>query len=128
MATNRIVNMSVFYGRLGTNYRKDVRLKMKIESKSLFQTHFSSKEFSKRRESLKNQVEDEAIVIIIGKSGHELETFRQSNNFFYMSGVEVPSFFNNPVFRNDPIFARYIHKKSERNLGSMQTDQIRCPN
>ena len=64
---------------------------MKIESKSLFQTHFSSKEFSKRRESLMNQVEDEAIVIIIGKlKEHELETFRQSNNFFYMSGVEVP--------------------------------------
>ena len=64
---------------------------MKVESKSLFQTHFSSKEFSKRRESLMNQVEDEAIVIIIGKlKEHELETFRQSNNFFYMSGVEVP--------------------------------------
>ena len=54
---------------------------MKIESKSLFQTHFSSKEFSKRREYLMNQVEDEAIVIISGKrKEHELETFRQSNN------------------------------------------------
>ena len=64
---------------------------MTIEPIALFQTHFPSNEFARRRQHLTDQVETQAAVLLSGKKReHELESFRQSNNLFYLSGVEVP--------------------------------------
>ena len=65
---------------------------MMVKPTTFFQTHFPSNEFSKRRKHLTDQIETQAVILLSGKKReHELETFRQSNDFFYLSGVEVPN-------------------------------------
>ena len=68
---------------------------MTIEPIALFQTHFPSNEFARRRQHLTDQVETQAVVLLSGKKReHELESFRQSNNLFYsgliLSFTELP--------------------------------------
>ena len=59
---------------------------------SLFQTNFSSDEFSSRRAKVFNEIGDSALAVLQGSGppSGEFDQFRQSNEFFYLCGVEVP--------------------------------------
>ena len=60
-------------------------------SLSLFQTDFTPAEFFARRENIFDQIGNNAIAVLQGASPRsELELFRQSNEFYYLCGVEVP--------------------------------------
>lgn len=57
----------------------------------LFQTDFPPSEFATRRKRVFNQMEDNTIAVLQGASPiGELELFRQSNEFYYLCGIEVP--------------------------------------
>lgn len=58
---------------------------------SMFTCDFSVEEFRARRERVCREIGPEALALIQGsarQSGHS--TFRQSNDFYYLCGVEVP--------------------------------------
>ncbi|MBM3237159.1 aminopeptidase P family protein [Candidatus Poribacteria bacterium] len=58
---------------------------------SLFQTNFPPEEFSARRAKVFDQIGDEMLTILQGSSQTgEFDIFRQSNEFYYLCGVEVP--------------------------------------
>ncbi len=62
-----------------------------VQDASLFQTYFLPTEFAARRAKVFDSIGEEAIAILQGVSpAGDLECFRQSNNFFYLCGVEVP--------------------------------------
>lgn len=44
-----------------------------------------------RREALLSRLADDAAAIIPGATEQDLETFRQSNNFYYLTGIEQPN-------------------------------------
>lgn len=55
-----------------------------------FQTEFSKEEFARRRNAIFDQIGDNAIAVIQGASGIPgFSVFRQSNSFFYLTGVET---------------------------------------
>ncbi|MBC8444924.1 MAG: aminopeptidase P N-terminal domain-containing protein [Chloroflexi bacterium] len=59
---------------------------------SMFTCDFSVEEFRARRERVCREIGPEALALIQGsarQSGHS--TFRQSNDFYYLCGVEVPT-------------------------------------
>ena len=58
---------------------------------SLFQTDFPPLEFSVRRGKVFDQIGSNALALLQGASPlGELQSFRQSNDFYYLCGVEVP--------------------------------------
>ena len=58
---------------------------------SLFQTDFPPLEFSVRRSKVFDQIGSNALALLQGASPlGELQSFRQSNDFYYLCGVEVP--------------------------------------
>lgn len=58
---------------------------------SLFQTHFTPGEFSDRRTKVFDRIGSNALAILqSGRPPGYLEQFRQSNEFYYLCGVEVP--------------------------------------
>lgn len=57
----------------------------------LFQTHFTPGEFSNRRAKVFDRIGSNALAILqSGRPPGYLEQFRQSNEFYYLCGVEVP--------------------------------------
>ena len=62
------------------------------QSKSLYQTDFPPEEFAERRAQIFDTIGDNAIAIVQGASYVDgFKVFRQSNQFYYLSGIEVPS-------------------------------------
>ena len=60
-------------------------------SPSMFQTDFPSSEFSARRQDVFDRIGSNAVAVLQGASPRgELELFRQSNEFYYLCGIEVP--------------------------------------
>ena len=58
---------------------------------SLFQSDFPPEEFSERRAKIFDKMGNNALAILQGASPTgELNPFRQSNEFYYLCGVEVP--------------------------------------
>lgn len=58
---------------------------------SLFQTHFPPEEFTARRAKIMDAIGPEAVAVLQGTGPvRGFETFRQSNEFYYACGVEVP--------------------------------------
>jgi Xaa-Pro aminopeptidase len=59
---------------------------------SLFQTDFPPGEFSDRRAAVFDRVRDNALAILqTGRPPGYLQRFRQSDEFYYLCGVEVPN-------------------------------------
>lgn len=56
-----------------------------------YQQDFSPKEFTQRREKILDQIGPEAVALLKGASAPEgYGVFRQSNEFYYLCGIEVP--------------------------------------
>lgn len=59
---------------------------------SLFQTDFPPQEFSARRGEVFDRIGSNALAVLqSGRPPGYLESFRQSNEFYYLCGVEVPN-------------------------------------
>lgn len=57
----------------------------------MYQTDFTPEEFRERRKKLCEMVEDNALLLIQGaRSAGSSTSFRQDNDFYYLSGIEVP--------------------------------------
>ena len=59
---------------------------------SLFQTNFSPDEFTNRRKKIFDEIGNDALAVVQGADPPlgSFDLFRQSNEFFYLCGVEVP--------------------------------------
>ena len=57
---------------------------------NLFQTHFPPAEFAARRASVFDALGGAAAVVQGGPEVRGFEVFRQTNEFYYLCGVEVP--------------------------------------
>ncbi|MCU1493833.1 MAG: aminopeptidase family protein [Acidimicrobiaceae bacterium] len=58
---------------------------------SLFQTNFSANELALRRRAVASEIGEDAVALAQGAPAvRGFSLFRQSNDFFYLSGVEVP--------------------------------------
>ena len=61
------------------------------QEKHYYQTDFSKEEFQARRETIFEQIGNESIAIIQGARGvDDFNVFRQTNTFYYLSGLEIP--------------------------------------
>lgn len=61
------------------------------QERNYFQTDFPKEEFAERRAKLFEQIGKNAIAIIQGAKGTaDFNVFRQSNEFYYLSGLETP--------------------------------------
>jgi Xaa-Pro aminopeptidase len=57
----------------------------------LFQTNFSREELAARRSAVLDRIDDDDVALLQGAPAPDTsEFFRQSNDFFYLCGVEVP--------------------------------------
>ena len=58
---------------------------------ALFQANFGPEEFARRREAVFSMLEVDDVALLQGAAApRSSEFFRQANDFFYLSGVEVP--------------------------------------
>ncbi|HCD87746.1 MAG TPA: hypothetical protein DEQ87_08930, partial [Algoriphagus sp.] len=64
---------------------------LQAQEKYYFQSEFSKEEFAKRRSQIFDQIGNNAIAVIQGASGIPgFSVFRQSNSFYYLTGIETP--------------------------------------
>ena len=60
------------------------------QDKHHYQNDFSIENFTERRTTIMETIGDDAIALIKGASGHAgFSVFRQSNTFYYLTGVET---------------------------------------
>jgi Xaa-Pro aminopeptidase len=61
------------------------------QEKHYYQTDFSKEEFAARRAKIYEKIGKNAIALVQGASGvSDFSVFRQSNEFYYLSGLETP--------------------------------------
>ncbi len=61
------------------------------QEKHYYQTDFSKEEFAARRAKIFGEIGDKAIAVIQGAKGvADFNVFRQTNEFYYLSGLETP--------------------------------------
>lgn len=62
-----------------------------LASQQSYQSDFSAAEFRQRRAKVFDQIGDDAMALVQGAPGGEgFDLFRQSNSFYYLSGLETP--------------------------------------
>ncbi len=83
MKTNRITLLAAFL-LLAT-------ICLNAQEKHFFQTDFSKEEFAERRARVFKEIGSDAIAIVQGARGvADFSVFRQSNSFYYLTGLETP--------------------------------------
>ncbi len=61
------------------------------QEKNYYQTDFSKEEFATRRAKIFDAIGDQSIAVVQGSGGVPgVSVFRQSNSFYYLTGVESP--------------------------------------
>lgn len=61
------------------------------QDRNYYQQDFSKDDFAERRAKLFERIGDNAIAVVQGASGAgDFNVFRQSNEFYYLSGIETP--------------------------------------
>jgi Xaa-Pro aminopeptidase len=61
------------------------------DTESLFTEHFTKEEFAERRDRVCEEIGPDAAALVQGAGAvHSSARFRQSNQFFYLTGVETP--------------------------------------
>ena len=84
----------------------------------LFSTDFPAEEFAKRRAAVYDAIGSKAVAILQGAPTPDGYTrFRQSNDFYYLSGVEVPNAYLllDPVERKTTLYLP--HRNERREIG-----------
>ena len=67
-----------------------VSLAISAQDIPMFQTDFEWKEFAERRNKIFEAIGNKSIAIIqSGASGRNVEVFRQTNEFYYLCGLET---------------------------------------
>lgn len=62
-----------------------------VQNKHHYQTDFSNEELAKRRSVIFNSIGNNAVALIQGASGLPgFSVFRQTNTFYYLTGIETP--------------------------------------
>jgi Xaa-Pro aminopeptidase len=98
----------------------------------LFTTDFPPEEFAKRRAAIYDAIGTKAVAILQGAPTPDGYTrFRQSNDFYYLSGVEVPNAYLllDPVERKTTIYLPHRNERRELGEGKVLSvedlDQVR---
>jgi len=88
----------------------------------LFQTDFTVEELSNRRTGIFDRIIDNAIVVLQGASPTgEFDIFRQSDDFYYLCGVEAPCSYLmlNGKDRKTILYLPAYNPQQERNEGKI---------
>jgi Xaa-Pro aminopeptidase len=88
----------------------------------LFSTDFPREEFAKRRAAVYDAIGSKAVAILQGAPTPEGYTrFRQSNDFYYLSGVEVPNAYLllDPVERKTTLYLPHRNERRESGEGKV---------
>ncbi len=88
----------------------------------LFSTDFPPEEFAKRRASVYDAIGTKAVAILQGAPTPEGYTrFRQSNDFYYLSGVEVPNAYLllDPAERKATLYLPHRNERRELSEGTV---------
>ena len=92
------------------------------QDKHYYQTDFSKEEFAERRGRIFDRIGNNAIVIVQGAKGTaDFNVFRQSNEFYYLSGIETPHAYLLLDGRNRTTTLYLTHRDAdrERNEGKL---------
>jgi Xaa-Pro aminopeptidase len=84
-----------------------------------FQVDFPPEEFSERRGRVFEKIGDQAMAILQGAPNRGSHVFRQTNSFYYLSGIEVPHAYLLMDGRNRRTFLYLPHRdeRTERSEG-----------
>ncbi len=92
------------------------------QDKHHFQTDFSKEEFSQRRGKIMESIGNNAIALVQGAAGIPgFAVFRQSNSYFYLTGLETPHAYLliNGKNRTSTIYLPHRDEGMERNQGKV---------
>ena len=85
------------------------------QEKHYYQTDFSKEEFAERRAKIFEKIGKNAIAIIQGAKGTaDFNVFRQSNEFYYLSGLETPHTYLLLDGRNQKTTVYLPHRDADR--------------
>lgn len=87
-----------------------------------YQADFTKEEFAKRRNSIFDAIGNKAIAVIQGAAGLPgFSVFRQSNTFYYLTGIETPHAYllMNGRNRSSIIYLPHRDEATERNQGKV---------
>jgi Xaa-Pro aminopeptidase len=87
-----------------------------------YQVDFTKEEFAKRRNSIFDAIGNKAIAVIQGAAGLPgFSVFRQSNTFYYLTGIETPHAYllMNGRNRSSTIYLPHRDEASERGEGKV---------
>ena len=85
------------------------------QERHYYQTDFSKQEFAERRAKIFEKIEKNAIAIIQGAKGTaDFNVFRQSNEFYYLSGIETPHAYLLLDGRNQKTTLYLSHRDADR--------------
>ncbi|MBC7898734.1 MAG: aminopeptidase P N-terminal domain-containing protein [Saprospiraceae bacterium] len=88
------------------------------QDKNYFQTDFSKEEFAERRSKIFEKIGKNAIALIQGASGvADFNVFRQSNEFYYLTGLETPHAYLLLDGRNQRTTLYLPHRDADRENG-----------
>ena len=94
------------------------------QEKPFYQTDFSKQDFAERRAKLFEKIGKNAIAVVQGAKGTaDFNVFRQSNEFYYLTGVETPHAYLVLDGRNQRTTLYLSHRDAdrERNEGRLLT-------
>lgn len=92
------------------------------QEKHYYQTDFAKEEFAERRAKIFEKIGKNAIAVIQGAKGTaDFNVFRQTNEFYYLSGIETPHAYLILDGRNQKTTIYLSHRDAdrERNEGKM---------
>ncbi|REG81510.1 M24 family metallopeptidase [Algoriphagus antarcticus] len=92
------------------------------QEKNYYQTDFSKEEFASRRAMIFDAIGDQSIAVIQGSGGTPgVSVFRQSNSFYYLTGVESPHAYLllNGKNKRSTLYLPHRDEGMERNQGKV---------
>lgn len=91
---------------------------LNAQERSYYQTDFSKEEFAERRAKIFTKIGKDAVALIQGASGTgDFNVFRQSNEFYYLTGLETPHAYLLMDGRNLKTTLYLPHKDADREKG-----------
>ncbi|MCB0775611.1 MAG: aminopeptidase P N-terminal domain-containing protein, partial [Chitinophagaceae bacterium] len=87
-----------------------------------YQTDFTKEEFARRRNTIFDAIGNKAVAVIQGASGLPgFSVFRQTNSFYYLTGIETPHAYLllNGRSRSATLYLPHRDEGTERNQGKV---------
>ncbi|SFB15840.1 M24 family metallopeptidase [Algoriphagus aquimarinus] len=92
------------------------------QEKNYYQTDFSKEEFATRRAKIFDAIGNQSIAVIQGAGGTPgVSVFRQSNSFYYLTGIESPHAYLliNGKSKKSTLYLQHRDEGMERNQGKV---------